>query len=81
MATVITCDGCGAELRHPPLNRAKGQKERMIHGARDPGMAQGGFPPITFDWCAGCAHVAFDALAAKRGHRVLGADDESPEEG
>lgn len=59
MSTFKRCDGCGAEL-----NR---QQECLIHGQRANGM--GGLSPIPdgeFDWCQGCALIAFRAVQNER---------------
>lgn len=54
MSTLRICDGCGKPFKTVPT----------IMGHRANGMQGGGLPDKDFDWCEGCAMVAFAAVRA-----------------
>lgn len=65
--TAIKCDGCGAELVQLTVNRAKGQREHIIHGERVNNMVGGMVPDHEFDWCLKCSQAAFEAVRLLNG--------------
>lgn len=67
MSTRTHCDGCGKELQLDSLDHA-------IHGERANDMRGGGLPDDDFDWCKGCATLAFAAVEdAVKGRQVTAA--------
>lgn len=66
MSTFKRCDGCGTDLA-PDGPRFHEHPRAMIHGERSDGTA--GLAPVPggeFDWCKGCALIAFRAVQRER---------------
>lgn len=57
MSEAIRCDGCGVIM-------APETHDHAITGERTNMLAGGGLPAGRFDWCTGCAGVAFKAVAS-----------------
>jgi hypothetical protein len=53
MSLVVKCNGCGKELSG---------SDHAISGDRMNGMGGGKMPSGRFDWCIGCAVIAFVAV-------------------
>ena len=66
MSAFIRCDGCGVELGR--FRASPRRERRLIHGQRDEHSGQGldPVPDGEFDWCEGCARIAFAAVRDAR---------------